>query len=99
MSLASKITVESGEHDRSHCPLSIYLPWSYASSPYVSLQEAKTRKAIPAQVSKSGDGIVVTWLADGLKAGQSQKYVIKGLAKSKPVSGNPSIARWNCAVN
>ncbi|MBI5091237.1 MAG: PmoA family protein [Candidatus Hydrogenedentes bacterium] len=48
----------------------------------MSIQEAKSRKTVAGQVSRHENGILVTWLADGLKAGQTQTYVLKGLTRS-----------------
>jgi methane monooxygenase PmoA-like len=74
-----KLTVSSGEHSRSGCPVSVDIPWSYSDCKAAELQDAKSKKSIPCQVAKSAKGIALTWLAKGLKAGETQTLIAKGL--------------------
>lgn len=87
MPLTTKIRVSAGPHVRSHCPVTVLLPWSYKVSPYVSLQETKTRKTVPGQVSPQGGGIAVTWMLENLKADETQRFVVKALTKPPVVNG------------
>lgn len=79
MTLSSKLTVHAGEHDRSNCPVTIYIPWSYDLCQDVILRESKTRNRIPAQVTKAGDGVLLSWLLQGLKAHTTQRFIVKGV--------------------
>lgn len=81
-----KITVSAGEHDRSVCPVSVDLPVSYGECGAVALLDAKSKKAIPCQVGKSKQGVTLTWMANGLKAGATQSLIaqVAGDAGAKP---------------
>jgi Family of unknown function (DUF6807) len=72
-----KLSVEAGPHSRSNCPVTVELPWSYADSPHVALRDAKAKKDIPCQVTPSKGGILVSWLVNGLKAGETQKLTAR----------------------
>ncbi|MCP4641263.1 MAG: hypothetical protein GY851_12550 [bacterium] len=77
MAATCKLTVQAGEHDRNCCPVRVELPWNAKEVKFVDLKDTKTKKLIACQVERSKGGIALTWLVNGLKAGQTQKLVAK----------------------
>lgn len=67
-----EICVHGGEHDRTLCPVSAELDWNYDDCPGIRLRDADTGAPVPCQISETGGRVVLTWLVDGLKAGQTQ---------------------------
>ena len=99
MALASKIIVSAGEHARSNCPVSAELPYSYNEITAIILTDVKTKKTIPCQVSKSKNGILVTWLVSKMKAGETQKLTAKPISgqEGKP-TGKKGIVLEDCVT-
>ncbi len=71
MAKSCKLSVQAGPHDRSWCPVSVELPWDYTDCSTVELKDAKSGRLIPCQVSKNRKRALLTWLVNGLKAGQT----------------------------
>lgn len=88
MAARCKLTVKAGEHARSYCPVSVFVPWSYRDYKGVELRDAKIKKSIPCQLEKDSKGVKLTWLTSGLKAGETQKLVAKAL---KEPSGKATV--------
>ena len=84
MTTVFRLTVDAGPHDRAYCPVSIDLPLNYDKNTGVLLTDAKSGKTIPCQVTPHRNGATLTWLATGLKAGETRKLT------AKPVSGAPA---------
>lgn len=103
MPSAYTLTVEAGPHGRSYCPVSHYLPASYHDFKGVVLKDVKSGKEIPCQASRSGDGMTITWLVTGLKAGESRKLTARPVAEPQGkdavvVDDNPGGAVVNVSV-
>lgn len=84
MTTVFRLTVDAGPHDRAYCPVSIDLPLNYDKNTGVLLTDAKSGKTIPCQVTPHRNGATLTWLATGLKAGETRKLT------AKPVVGAPA---------
>lgn len=77
MGMSFKLTVETGQHPRSICPVTIELPVSYDEMPAAELRDAQTNKAIPCQVAPCGKGVALTWLVNGLAANSTQVLLVQ----------------------
>ena len=71
------------------CPVSVDLPPGYAECEAVSLIAAETRTEVPCQLTKSSQGIILTWLMDGLGSGEKRKYAVS--PAKKVASRNDSV--------
>ena len=87
MADSCKVTVHAGAHARAMCPVSVLIPWSYDETGNVQLRDSRTRKDVPCQVTRCREGVMLTWLTNGLKVGETRRLVaipLKGV-KSQPV--------------
>lgn len=69
------LVVNAGEHDRRLCPVTAVVPNSSLPFTAVELKDKATGKTIPCQVTKAPKTVALTWLIDGLKAGQRQTLI------------------------
>jgi len=81
------LRVESGEHDRIQCPVSVELPVDYADCAGVELRDAKTKQVVPCQLVPSRGGTRLSWLVNGLKAGQAQALTVRPAEAPSPGRG------------
>ncbi len=75
------LTVHAGEHARNDCPVTVTLPWRYADVGSISLIEVKSGKAIHAQTERIGQQVALTWMIDGLKAGETTELTVAPSSK------------------
>lgn len=71
------LKVDAGEHDRQWCPVSAVLPAVCIENGGIGLRDRQSGKIIPAQASPLRDGVALTWLVNGLKAGESQQLIVE----------------------
>ncbi len=93
MGATYRLSVHSGEHRRSYCPVSFLLPWSYAEFPAASLTDADTGAAIPCQVSDTPEGAVLSWLIHGLQAHEVQQLIVEPQSQVLPYEGGVHFAK------
>ena len=72
MASTFKLVLETGPHNRTHCPVTCYLPIHYKQCKGAILKDTKSKEEIPCQVTPAGKGVRLTWLAHGLKAYDTQ---------------------------
>ena len=83
MASTCKLIINAGEHSRSRCPVSVRLPWNYSDVGGAELVDGKTKRRVPCQLTKTAGGVTLSWLADGLKAGETRRLVAKPKKKGQ----------------
>ncbi len=83
-----KLVVESGEHTRHGCPVSVLLPWTYKEASGIELKEESSGKRVVCQIGKAPKGgAKLLWILDNLKAGESRSYIAERLENPQTSSG------------
>ena len=84
---AQKVAVDAGAHNRSGCPVSVWLPWDYREFKGALLTDETTRRELPGQLRRSGKGVTLSWISPTLKAGERRRFTVVPLPQPADAPG------------
>jgi hypothetical protein len=74
--MALKLTVNAGEHDREHCPVTATVRAPGTAPDQLRLTTACCGQAVPCRIEPEGEGLRLSWILDALPAGRDKTYIL-----------------------